>query len=79
MEILKFKTNINCGGCVKTVTPYLDSEKSISKWSVDTESRDKILSVSSHDVDPQKVKNLVEQAGFMAEVVRVVGANGGDL
>ena len=79
MEILKFKTNIKCGGCVKTVTPYLDGEKSISRWQVDTENPDKILSVSGHDVDPQKVKSLVEQAGFKAEVVRVLGASGGDL
>ena len=24
METLKFKTNINCGGCVKSVTPHLN-------------------------------------------------------
>jgi copper chaperone len=79
MELLKFKTNIKCGGCVQTVTLYLDGEASISKWQVDTTSADKILSVSGHDVDPQKVKNLVEKAGFKAEVVRVLGADGGDI
>ena len=79
MKILKFKTNINCGGCVKSVTPYLDGEKSISKWQVDTNSPDKILSVSGEGVEPHKVKSMVEKAGFKAEVVRVQGIGGGDL
>ena len=79
MKTLKFKTNINCGGCVKSVTPYLDGEKSISKWQVDTSSPDKILSISGEELEPHKVKSLVEKAGFKAEVVRVQGIGGGDL
>lgn len=79
MKILKFKTNINCGGCVKSVTPYLDGEEAISKWQVDTSSPDKILSVSGEELEPHKVKSLVEKAGFKAEVVRVQGIGGGDL
>ena len=31
MEKLKFKTNINCGGCVAKVTPFLNAETSIDK------------------------------------------------
>ena len=34
-NILKFKTSINCGGCIAKVTPYLDSVKGITKWEVD--------------------------------------------
>ena len=79
MKILKFKTNINCGDCVNKVTPFLDREKSISKWQVDTDSKDKILSVSGEELDPAKVKNLVEEAGFKAETVRVLGIGGGDI
>ena len=79
MKILKFKTNINCGDCVNKVTPYLDKEESISKWQVDTDSKDKILSVSGEELDPAKVKNLVEEAGFKAETVRVLGIGGGDI
>ena len=79
MKILKFKTNINCGDCVKSVTPYLDAEESISKWQVDTSIPDKILSVSGEELEPHKVKSLVEKAGFKAEVVRVQGIGGGDL
>jgi hypothetical protein len=27
MKTLKFKTNINCGGCLAKVTPFLNEEK----------------------------------------------------
>ncbi|MDO1449237.1 heavy-metal-associated domain-containing protein [Rhodocytophaga aerolata] len=79
MEILKFKTNIKCGGCIATVTPFLDKEESIQNWQVDTSSADKVLTVSGHDVNPQKVKNVVEKAGFKAEVIQVAGIGGKDL
>jgi len=29
METLKFKTNINCGGCIAAVTPSLDALKGV--------------------------------------------------
>nr|WP_224994776.1 copper chaperone [Cesiribacter sp. SM1] len=69
MEIVHFKTNINCGSCVASVKPFLDKEESINNWQVDTTGKDKLLRVSGQDLDPQKIKNLVEQAGFRAELV----------
>ena len=45
METLKFKTNINCGGCIATVTPVLNTLEGIFKWDVDTANREKILTV----------------------------------
>lgn len=79
MKTLKFKTNIKCGGCVATVTPYLNQVGSIEDWQVDTQSPDKILIISGAHVDPQRVINLVQQAGFKAEVLQVAGTTGGDL
>lgn len=79
MEILKFKTNIKCGGCVATVTPFLNKEGSIQNWQVDTASADKILTISGNNVNPQKVKNVLEKAGFKAEVIHVTGTGGSDL
>ena len=67
MKIVRFKTNINCSGCVATVTPFLNKEESIDNWQVDTTGKDKILRVQGQDVNPQQVKKLVEQAGFKAE------------
>lgn len=79
MKIIKFKTNINCGGCVSGVAPFLDGSEKISNWQVDTESSDKILSVAGEQIEPHQIKELVRKAGFQAEVLRVQGIGGGDL
>ena len=67
MTELKFKTNINCSGCLSKVTPILNAEKRIEKWNVDLNSEDRILSVKAVIVDVDTIKNLVRKAGFMAE------------
>lgn len=67
METLKYKTNINCGGCVATVTPYLDKLAGVEKWEVDTQNPDKILTVKGKDVPDAAVQQAVEEAGFQAE------------
>jgi len=64
MTKLKFKTNINCGGCIQTVTPFLEAEASIENWQVDTATADKILTVEGSQVQKQKVIETVEKAGF---------------
>jgi copper chaperone len=64
MTTLKFKTNINCGGCIAKVTPFLNSEKSILKWEVDTNSPDKILKVEGEDLKPEDVISKVKEAGY---------------
>ena len=43
MNTLKFKTNINCAGCLAKVSPFLNAEQSIEKWEVDTSIPEKIL------------------------------------
>ena len=79
MEILKFKTNIGSQEALAKVGPVLDGEKSISKWNVDTDGTDHLLSISGVDVDPQRVENAVQQAGYKAELIRVLGIGGHDL
>lgn len=64
MKKATFKTNINCGGCVATVTPFLDKAETISDWSVDTSSKNKFLTVSGETLDKIEVMNLVKEAGF---------------
>ena len=41
MKTLKFKTNINCGGCVSKVTPFLNNQEGVESWEVDTVNPDK--------------------------------------
>ncbi len=66
-NILKFKTSINCGGCIAKVTPYLNSVKGITKWEVDTTDKNKVLSVISDEVVESDIVNAVQQAGFKIE------------
>lgn len=62
----KFKTNINCGGCIAKVTPFLDGESAITSWEVDTDNPNKILTVET-DWTSDQVIALVTSAGFSAE------------
>ncbi|MDQ4139814.1 MAG: heavy-metal-associated domain-containing protein [Bacteroidota bacterium] len=64
MEALKFKTNINCSGCVAAVTPFLNKEKNIEKWQVDIQNPDKILTVEGNTVKKEEVLEAVEKAGY---------------
>lgn len=69
MQSLQFKTNINCGGCIKAVTPFLDEIEGIQNWTVDTQNPDKILVVEGDTVAAAEVVAAVEDAGF--EIVEV--------
>ncbi|SDK21637.1 copper chaperone [Catalinimonas alkaloidigena] len=69
MKTSKFKTNINCGGCIATVTPHLNDVKGIEEWNVDTSDKDKILTVKG-DFSEEDVKTKVQEAGFRIEEKR---------
>lgn len=68
METLKFKTNIKCGGCIATVTPFLDGEEKISEWSVDLESADRILTVQTTETAAD-ISQLIKNAGYVADEI----------
>jgi len=63
----QFKTNINCGGCIATVTPKLEAVEGIQAWEVDTDNPDKILTVETESLAPQAIMAAVEEAGFKIE------------
>lgn len=66
MRTIKFKTNINCGGCVAKVTPSLNKTVGDGNWQVDTTNRDKILSIVT-ELDDSAIVTSVQQAGFKIE------------
>lgn len=67
METLKFKTNIKCSGCIAAVTPFLNDLPQISKWEVDTDNPEKILTVEADDqLDADTVVNTLQKAGYIA-------------
>lgn len=79
MEILKFKTNLTDEVQVAKAAPFIDKLEGIKTWKVDTESQEKILSIAAKDLDPQKVESALEEAGFSAIMLRVIGISGEDL
>ncbi len=64
MKKAVYKTNINCGGCIASVTPFLEKAQSVEKWSVDTESKNKLLTVEGSALNKDEVVDLVKSAGF---------------
>lgn len=71
MKTYKFKTNIKCGGCVDTVSSYLDNAQDINEWDIDTLNDDKVLTVSGNEsLDAKDVVDIVNLAGFSAKPMR---------
>lgn len=68
-KIYQFKTNINCGGCLATVTPFLNEIKGLSDWEVDTTNKDKILTVKTAEISEQQIIEVVQKAGFKIELL----------
>jgi copper chaperone len=68
MATLRFKTTINCGNCIRTVTPFLNEVEGIKSWNVDTENPDKILTVET-DLDAELIVETVEDIGFDAVLI----------
>ncbi len=66
-QTLKFKTTLDCGGCVSKVQSDLDNAKGIEKWNVDTSNPDKILTVESTGITKEEVVNIVKAKGFEAQ------------
>ena len=64
MTTLRFKTTINCGGCIKAVTPALNQAVGAGNWQVDTANPAKILTVSGGPATPAEVLQAVAAAGF---------------
>lgn len=69
MKTVKFKTNINCGSCVASVTPFLNTLDNLDAWKVDTETPDKILEVTIDDEDENAVIEAVQKAGYTIEKI----------
>ncbi|MCJ8166718.1 heavy-metal-associated domain-containing protein [Pontibacter sp. E15-1] len=69
METYKFKTTINCGSCVRAVTPHLEGLQGVEEWQVDTANADKVLEVKTDSLDAQAIQRAVEKAGFKAEQI----------
>ncbi len=70
MKTLKFKTNINCGGCIASVTPMLNGLEGIEKWKMDTTDPNKILTIETSTLNSDDIKTALGKAGFKGEEVK---------
>jgi copper chaperone len=68
MNEYTFKTNINCGSCIKSVTPFLNELDNLEMWKVDTENPDKILTVQLEDTNVETVLDAIKKAGYSIEL-----------
>jgi len=64
MNTLRFKTNINCGSCIRAATPTLNRELGANNWQVDTSKPEKPLTVYSDHLTAAQIQAVVEAAGF---------------
>ncbi len=72
MNTLQFKTTINCGNCIKSVTPFLNALETVDRWQVNTDVSDKILSVETEESEAlvkQQVEKAAQDAGFRIESI----------
>lgn len=67
MKTKKYKTDINCDSCVRNVMPYLNSVSDIEWWEVDTNSREKVLTVKG-TFNEEEVEKAVKEAGFQLKI-----------
>lgn len=67
---LKFKTSMQCGGCVSKVQPALDEVNDIVSWTIDTEHPDKILTVVSNGITEDQIIEIVKAKGFQIETLK---------
>jgi len=68
-KTFKFKTSINCGGCIAKVTPFLNALKGIDNWEVDTVDKNKVLTVISETATEAEIVKTVQEAGFKIESI----------
>ena len=68
MKTVQFKTNINCGNCVRSVKAFMDDVRGLEDWAVDTDNPDKVLTAWG-DISADSVKEAVDDAGFDAELI----------
>lgn len=68
-KTLQFRTNINCSGCVASVTPALDNTDGIREWTVDTNNKDKVLTVQSEGLTAAEIIDIIQKKGFRIEAL----------
>lgn len=70
MPVFKFKTSLNCGGCVAKIKKTFDENPSIKWWNVETDNPDKPLTVETDDLQPEHIVEALSKLGYRAELMQ---------
>ena len=70
----KFKTNINCGACVRAVKETFDESPEFTSWEVDIQNPDKTLTITSDVADVDILIEIIEDTGFSGELLEEMTA-----
>ena len=68
MKTLKFKTSINCNGCIIKAGNVLNVPE-IDSWNVDVADPDKILTVTSETLSQEEIIKKLKLIGYKAEAI----------
>lgn len=68
MKTLKFKTNARCSGCTVRMAEVLDGKVGKENWSLDLESPDKVLTVTS-ELSAEEIISLISALRFKIELI----------
>lgn len=63
-DLLRFKTNMHCAGCVSRVGVKLDQLEGVKAWQADLAHPDKVLTVQADAVEIEEIIREVKDAGF---------------
>lgn len=69
MKTLKFKTNINCSGCIAKVTNTLNNTAGEENWDVDIHVPEKTLTVKTGHLEAEEIEAALKGTGFKIEEV----------
>lgn len=51
------------------MTPYINDTKGVESWEVDLKNLDKVLTIKGQNLDVERIKNAVQEAGYSAESI----------
>lgn len=68
MKDAKYRSTIQCSGCIAKVTPVLDELAGKGQWTVDLGNPSKTLTIQP-DVPAEKIREALAQVGYQAEPV----------
>jgi len=69
MKTIKLKTNINCGGCLASITPTFSKWEEVKSWKVDIANPDKVLTVETESLEGQQIIDKLASIGYKAQAM----------